>query len=53
MFNVKKIIHKVWCDKKLISKHKSFWLAQTAVEKWLRTGKINNNYCIETVIKKG
>ena len=52
MVKIKKIIHQVWCEGKLISKHKSFWHAQTAVEKHLRSGKINNNYCIETVIKK-
>lgn len=60
--NIKRIIHKVWCNGKVISKHKSFWLAQTAIEKWVKIekiiekwpkiGKINNNYSIETVIKK-
>jgi len=50
---IKKIIHRVWCEGKVISKHKSFYSAQTAVEKWLKIGKINNNYCIETIIKKG
>lgn len=50
---IKKIIHQIWCKGKIVSKHKSFYLAQSAIEKWLRTGKITNNYCIETVIKKG
>jgi len=37
----------VICMNKVISRHKSFYLAQTAIEKHLKSGKINNNYKIE------
>jgi len=51
MRKIKRIVHKIWCEGKLISRHSSLYLAQSTVEKQLRTGNINNNYCIESAIE--
>ena len=42
----------VICDNKIISKHVSFYLAQCAVERHLKNGRINNNYEIQ-LVKRG
>lgn len=34
----------VKCYGRIVSKHKSFYHAQAAVEQHLRTGKVNNSY---------
>ncbi len=36
--------HAVKDKGKIVSKHRDFYLAQCAVEKYLRTGKIGNDY---------
>ncbi|MCK4384691.1 MAG: hypothetical protein KAW52_00365 [candidate division Zixibacteria bacterium] len=40
------------CKGKIISKHISFYLAQIAVERHFKSGKIDNSYKIEPILAK-
>ena len=49
---IKEIKHTIWCGGKLISTHKSFYLACLSAERKVKKGKISKDYVIETKILK-